>query len=301
MSARNVEDVEPVGDVRARFGEGPCWDPATETLLWVDIAGGALHRTTANGTTANGETANGETVRTVLGGEVAAAFPTDRGTVAVARDNTLLEISGGEVVGEVAGLTPQPRMRFNDGGCDPRGRLLIGTMHLDKEPGTAALYRLDEDLVPVATGATVSNGLGWSPDGTRLYYADSPTLRVDVFDYDPGTGVPTGRRVLADVSDSGGRPDGLTVDAEGCIWVAMILGGEIRRYTPDGALDRVVALPVSHPTSVAFGGPDLTQLFVTTGWEPLSEAERAAQPLAGRLLRLDPGVRGLPSPPLALD
>lgn len=283
--------VDPVGDVRARFGEGAFWDASTETLLWVDITGGAVHRTSP---------ADGATGQCVLGGEVAAAFPTTRATVVAARDSTLLEVAGTEVVGEVAGVPPHPRMRFNDGGPDPRGRLLIGTLHADKEPGTASLYRLDDQLVPVVTGVTVSNGLGWSPDGGLLYYADTPTLRVDVFDYDTEAGLPGRRRTLADVSDSPGRPDGLTVDTEGCVWVAMIRGAELRRYAPDGRLDRVVPLPVSHPTSVAFGGADLGELFVTSALDPLSAAERDEQPLAGRLLRLDPGVQGVPAPSVLL-
>ncbi|MDI2030480.1 SMP-30/gluconolactonase/LRE family protein [Saccharopolyspora sp. TS4A08] len=283
--------VEPVGDVRARFGEGAFWDASTETLLWVDITGGAVHRTSSP---------DGATERCVLGGEVAAAFPTTRGTVVAARDNALLEVVGTEIVGEIAGVPRHPRMRLNDGGPDPRGRLLIGTLHADKDPGTASLYRLDDRLVPVVTGVTVSNGLGWSPDGRLLYYADTPTLRVDVFDYDTEAGLPRARRTFADVSDSPGRPDGLTVDAQGGVWVAMIRGGELRRYAPDGQLDRVVPLPVSHPTSVAFGGADLGDLFVTSALDPLSAAEREQQPLAGRLLRLDPGVRGSPAPSVRL-
>ncbi|GAA4617329.1 MULTISPECIES: SMP-30/gluconolactonase/LRE family protein [Saccharopolyspora] len=283
--------VDPVGEVRARFGEGPCWDADAKTLLWVDITGGAVHRTNP---------ADGVTEQCPLGGEVSAVFPTTRGTSVVARDSALLEVSGPDVVGEIASVPPHPRMRFNDGGPDPRGRLLIGTMHADKDPGTAALYRLDDELVPIVTGATVSNGLGCSPDGGLLYYADSPTLRIDVFDYDADAGMPRGRRTFADVSDLGGRPDGLTVDADGCVWVAMIGGSQLLRYTPEGRLDRVVPLPVSHPTSVAFGGADLAELFVTTARDPLSEADLAEQPLAGRLLRLDPGVTGSATPSVRL-
>jgi sugar lactone lactonase YvrE len=144
---------------------------------------------------------------------------------------------------------------------------------------------------------TVSNGLGWSPDGTVLYYIDTPTLRIDRFAWDLDAVVPHDRRVLADVSDAPGRPDGLTVDADGCVWVALIRGGELRRYTPDGRLDRTVALPVSHPTSVAFGGPDLAEVYVTSARDALTAEQRANQPLAGRLLRLSPGVRGLPAVP----
>ncbi|MFF7656601.1 SMP-30/gluconolactonase/LRE family protein [Streptomyces sp. NPDC007983] len=280
--------IEPVGDTCARFGEGPVWDPTANAVLWVDITGGAVLRTTP---------ADTSTRRIELGGEVAAVFPTPTGTMLVARDSTLVEVSGAAVVREVAGVPSRPRMRFNDGMADPRGRLLIGTLHADKTPGTAALYRLDGDgvLRPVVTGVTVSNGLGWSPDGRALYYVDTPRLRIDRFDYDLDDGVPHNRRTLADVSGLPGRPDGLTVDAEGCVWVAMIGGGELRRFTPNGRLDRVVPLPVSHPTSVAFGAQGLAELFITSAVDPLSVEERRDQPLAGRLLRLDPGTSGLPT------
>jgi sugar lactone lactonase YvrE len=197
-------------------------------------------------------------------------------------------------------------IRFNDAKADARGRLWIGSMHTGRQTG-ASLYRLDLDdrseaggaLAEIVSGVTVSNGLGWSADGRLMYYVDTPTLRVDVFDYEPATGEATGRRPLVDVSDTGGRPDGLTVDAEGCLWVALARGGAIHRYTPDGRLDTVVPLPVSWPTSCAFGGPELRDLYVTTASEPLSDAARAAEPLAGRLLRLRPGVRGTATVPVA--
>lgn len=280
--------ADPVGTARAAFGEGPVWDAATGSLLWVDITGGAVLRTTPG---------DGTTHRIPLGGEVPAVFPTTAGTLLAARDNTLLEIAGTAAPREIAGVPARPRMRFNDGAVDPRGRLLIGTMHADKAPGTAALYRLGTDhvLKEMVPGATVSNGIGWSPDGRLLYYVDSPTLRIDCFAYDPDDGVLSDRSVLADVSDSAGRPDGLTTDAEGGVWVAMIGGGELRRYRPDGRLDRVVPLPVTHPTSLAFGGTALDELFVTSALDPVPMPERRDQPLAGRLLRLEPGVPGLPA------
>ncbi len=150
-------------------------------------------------------------------------------------------------------------------------------------------------LTPVVPGATVSNGLSWSPDGARLYYADSPTGQVDVFDYDMATGEATGRRVFADLSGFDGVPDGLTVDGDGYVWVCMWDGGVIRRFAPSGSLDAVVPVPVSRPTSVAFGGQDMADLFVTTASIGFSAAELAPQPLAGRLLHLRPGPVGLPS------
>ena len=172
-------------------------------------------------------------------------------------------------------------------------------MHTDGQSGGAALYRLDAvgTLTPVISGLTTSNGLGWSPDGTKLYYVETPTRRIDVFDYDARVGAVSARRAFADLADEGGRPDGLTVDAEGGVWVALIRGGTLHRYCPDGRLDAVVALPTSHATSCAFGGPGLADLYVTTARARLTDAERAVQPLAGRLLRLRPGVTGFPQVP----
>jgi sugar lactone lactonase YvrE len=170
-------------------------------------------------------------------------------------------------------------------------------MHKGETEPLGELYRLDAGgkLTTVIEGVTVSNGIGWSPDGSRMYYADSPTRRVDVFDYDPATGDAFQRRVFVDLSRVEGVPDGLTVDADGYVWVAMWGGGVLRRFTPGGQQDAVLPVPVSQPTSCAFGGPGFTDLYVTTARVGLSEPDLAAQPLAGRLLRIQPGPVGLPS------
>jgi sugar lactone lactonase YvrE len=170
-------------------------------------------------------------------------------------------------------------------------------MHTEETQSLGELYRLDSGcaLTTVLKGVTVSNGLGWSPDGTRMYYVDSPTKRIDMFDYEPATGEARGRRRFADLSAFDGFPDGLTVDADGCVWVAIWGGGVLRRLAPDGTQDAVLQVPVSQPTSCAFGGPGMTDLYITTAQAGLTEEQLAAQPLAGRLLRLHPGPVGLPS------
>jgi len=170
-------------------------------------------------------------------------------------------------------------------------------MHMTEAEPLGELYRLDSGprLNPVIKNVTVSNGLGWSPDGSRMYYADSPLRRVDVFDYDPATGEAFARRVFADLSGAEGVPDGLTVDADGCVWVAMWGGGALRRLTPDGQPDAVLPVPVSQPTSCAFGGPGFADLYITSASVGLTEDQLAAQPLAGRLLHVRPGPVGLPS------
>jgi sugar lactone lactonase YvrE len=284
--------AEPVGDVTAVLGEGPYWVPEDDCLLWVDIGLGRLHRTYLP---------SGHTVSLELDA-ASAAFPAGGGGILTAGGSRLtlhLPAERGDqwetrVIAEVPG---REGMRFNDAGVDPAGRVWVGSMHVPETEPLGELFRLDPGgaLTTVIKGVTVSNGLGWSPDGRQMYYADSPTRRIDVLDYDPATGEAFQRRVLADLSAFAGVPDGLTVDADGYVWVAFWGGGVLRRLAPDGSLDAQLPVPVSQPTSLAFGGPGLADLYVTTARTGLSEAELAAQPLAGRLLRLTPGPVGLPS------
>jgi sugar lactone lactonase YvrE len=291
MDVRTGETAGPAGDVTAVLGEGPYWVPEESCLLWVDIPSGLLHRTAVP---------SGETVSTKVDA-ISAAFPALGGGTLIAGGHRLTlfpyPASGQGGTGRtVAEVPAREGIRFNDASVDPAGRVWVGSMHTGETESVGVLYRLDRGgLTPVVTGVTVSNGLGWSPDGARMYYADSPKRQVDVFDYDPATGEAFQRRVFADLRGMDGMPDGLTVDADGCVWVAMFGGGALRRFTPSGYLDAVLPLPVAKPTSCAFAGPDLAELYVTTASVDLTDAERASQPLAGRLLRLRPGPVGLPS------
>jgi sugar lactone lactonase YvrE len=189
-------------------------------------------------------------------------------------------------------LWTDTRVRMNEGGCDPDGRFYCGSMAYDQRPGAGALYRLDPDgSVRVVLGSvTISNGLEWSPDGSRAYYNDTLTQRIDVFDYDGESGL-TGRRPFADIPVEAGGPDGLTVDEEGSVWVALYGGGAVRCYTPEGVLDEVVEVPAEQVTACTFGGQDHNQLFITTSREGLGGGE---DPLAGSLFRSAVGVAGLP-------
>lgn len=291
MDVRTPVAAEPAGDVRAVLGEGPYWRPEDDALLWVDIPQGLLHMTSV---------LTGETITHQIG-EVSAVFPALGGGIVTAGGNRLtLRVArpGEGWVGETLAEVPaREGIRFNDASVDPAGRVWVGSMHTAESEPLGELYRLDPGrvLTPVVKGVTVSNGIGWSPDGSRMYYADSPMRRIDVFDYDPATGEAFQRRVFTDLSQADGIPDGLTVDLDGCVWVAMWGGGALRRFTPAGQQDAVLPVPVSRPTSCAFGGRDLTDLFVTTASIDLTDEELAAQPLAGRLLRLRPGPSGLPS------
>jgi sugar lactone lactonase YvrE len=283
--------AEPVGDAAAVLGEGPYWRPEDDALLWVDVVRSHLHMTRVQ---------LGETITVELD-TVSAAFPAVGGGIITAGGHRLMLRAtrpGEDWAGRIIAEAPaRDGVRFNDASVDPAGRVWVGSMDIKEKEPLGTLYRLDSGgtLTPVVKGATVSNGIGWSPDGTRMYYNDSPLRRIDMFDYDQATGEAYQGRMFADLSGADGFPDGLTVDADGYVWVAMFAGGALRRFTPAGHQDAVIPLPVSQPTSCAFGGPGMADLFVTTACRDLSEAQRAAEPLAGRLLRLRPGPVGLPS------
>jgi sugar lactone lactonase YvrE len=182
-------------------------------------------------------------------------------------------------------------VRMNDGGCDPDGRFYCGSMAYDQSPGAASLYRLAADGTAevVLERVTVSNGLEWSPDGARAYYNDTATGTVSVFDYDRAGGL-TNRRTFAELP-GGGRPDGLTVDAEGGVWTAVANGGAVYRYSPEGILDEKLPVPASKVTACTFGGERLDQLFITTSQENIDTRD---DPLAGSVFRAEVGVKGRP-------
>ncbi|MFC8430997.1 SMP-30/gluconolactonase/LRE family protein [Streptomyces sp. NPDC057253] len=269
----------------ATLGEGPTWDAAGNRLLWIDILGARLH--TYDPAT------GGRTVR-VLDQHIGAVKPRAAGGL-------VLNLRDGVAVLEPDGTfrwlhhEPVPGRRANDAAVAPDGSLWAGTMRYDEAPGGGTLSRITADgtHTTVLDDVAVSNGTGWSPDGRLMYYVDSPTRRVDVFDHDGGR--ITGRRTFVEIEDGAGFPDGLTVDADGCVWVALWDGAAVRRYTPQGALDRVIALPVPRVTACAFGGPDLTDLYVTTARVGLT----APHPVAGSLLVVPAAGKGLPQPPFA--
>lgn len=237
--------VEPLTELRCELGEGPRWDAATGTLLWVDIEQKLLHRW--DGTRVESQR---------FDERIGCAAPTEDGDVVVALASRVALASTGETL---ARFPHGPDLRANDGACDPEGRLWVGTMHLEQTRGAAALYRLDGgELVEKLDGLTISNGIGWSADRSRMWFVDTPTQRIVEYDYDGELGE---CRVLARIEEEDGSPDGLAVDAEDGIWVALWGGSCVRRYTPDGDLDRVIPIPAEHVTSCCFAG---TTLYVTT-------------------------------------
>lgn len=287
MTLRPVEVALPA---QCDLGEGPCWDDHRRELLWVDIFAGAVRRW---------EPATDRELGFELGQPVGMVSPRQQGgLVCTVRDGVVFVDHDGanmQLVREVERENLNNRM--NDGKCDPQGRLWAGTMALDLTEHRGSLYRIDPDLSMecVRTRVSVSNGLDWSPDGRAFYYIDSATKTVDVYDFDPERGTIRNRQVLIEFSDPVATPDGLTVDAEGTLWIAMWDGGCIRRVTPKGRLIESVSLPVTRPTSVTFGGSGLQQLFITSARHGLNPSQLAGEPHAGDIFAIIPGVNGLPA------
>ncbi|MFE4047948.1 SMP-30/gluconolactonase/LRE family protein [Streptomyces sp. YIM B13518] len=271
----------------ATLGEGPTWDPAAGHLLWIDILGSRVHTydpATGRRTLRRTEQHVGAVKPRAGGGLV---LNLRDGVGLLDPDDTFRWLHREAV----------PGRRANDAAVAPDGSLWAGTMRYDEAPGGGTLSRVTGDGTAdvLLDDVAVSNGVGWSPDGRLMYYIDSPTRRIDVFDVGEADGRITNRRSLAAIEDGAGFPDGLCVDADGCVWVALWDGGAVRRYTPSGELDRVIPLPVPLVTACAFGGPDLTDLYITTARVGLA----SPHPLAGSLLVV-PGVgKGLPQPPFA--
>lgn len=276
-------------DVANEVGEGPLWDPSRSVLWWVDALRGDVH-----------------CLDVAAGGHEVWQFPESVACLTV-HENGLLGLGMRQ---GFAAFSPEggnwrlvvpvddgwAGCRLNDGKCDANGRWWAGTMRDPPVTGRGALFCLDGSgpVTRVLDGATITNGLGWNPDSTLMYYIDTALGRVDVFDFDLDTAAVHGRRPLADIPTSLGSPDGLAVDAEGCIWVAIWGSGEVRCFSPDGRHMRTLVLPVTAVSSCAFGGPNLETLFVTTATyhEPVDRLAR--EPHAGALFAADVGVQGLP-------
>jgi sugar lactone lactonase YvrE len=279
--------AELVLDARSELGEGPCWDPIHDRLIWVDITRALVHFY---------EPSSGRDTALDVGQPVGcAARRASGGLILGLRDGFALLDSPASKVELVASVEHANDLnRMNDGKCDPQGRFWAGTMAFDSTSGAGALYRFDLEhgAVPIVTSTTVSNGIDWSPDERTMYYVDSGAHSVDAFDWDGEHGTIGNRRPLIEIQESEGVPDGMTVDADGYLWVAIWDGWAVRRYAPDGTLDRVVEIPVARVTSCVFGGPDLSDLYVTSASIGLDERDIKRQPHAGGLFRVRTGIRG---------
>ena len=298
MPSREAE-VEIALDCRAVNGESPTWSVEEQALYWIDVKEPALHR-----------------FRSSTGEDEAWPLPSDVGAFALCRSGRVLAaLRTGLMLLDLSEGTSKlvlpapygPRThRFNDGKVDAHGRFWIGTMCEPSEgeadsvaDGARAgpLYRFDSrnGIAPTGAAAVIGNGLAWSPDERRLYFADTEAGEISCFDFDADTGaISNGRRFIS-FPPAQGKPDGAAVDREGCYWVALFGGGRVIRIRPDGTLNRTISLPVTQPTMCGFGGPDLDILYITTARAGLSESQLAREPLAGGIFQCRPGVHGMPT------
>lgn len=281
--------VEVAIDAGSQVGEGPVWDEERQELLWVDIPEGLVHRWS---------TGSGTVTTQPIGQPVGAvALRRSDGSVVAMRDGfgiTDRAAPGVELWREVE--RDDQTTRMNDGKCDAAGRFWAGTMELNMAPGRGSLYRLDPDfeVTRVLEGLGVPNGLAWSSDGRTMYFIDSLAGRVDAYDFDLDEGCMGTRRRLVEVPPQAGLPDGMTIDADGHLWVACWGGGTIRRFGPDGSPGIIVNVPASRVTSCTFGGRGLDELYVTSASDGLTAQQRRDEPHAGAVFCLRPGVTGLP-------
>ena len=287
-----MTNAEVVHAAEAALGEGCVWSPIEDLLIWVDITGQAVHRF---------DHASGQPVSVWR-------YPQSVG-------NAALRASGGLALGLGASVALTDRVgaietvielpgepasnRANDGAVDPAGRLFQGTMS-DSDPGApvAALHRVDADgsARRVVSDVSISNGMGWSPDQSTMYYIDTLTFRVDRFDYDPDTGEIDGRRPFLTFDGTTGGPDGMTMDAEGCLWVAFFGGYHVQRFSPEGErLETVVTPGAPQTTCCCFGGPDLDTLYITTARDSIAGVNTEGEPNSGALFAADVDAVGLPT------
>jgi sugar lactone lactonase YvrE len=279
-------DAALLVDARADLGEAPQWDAREGGLVWVDILAGVVHLTSASGASRRSFQ---------IGHAVGSAMPAeDDGWLLADALGFGRLAADGRLTRLLDLLADRPELRFNDAKCDPLGRAWAGTMTAGMIAGTGTLYRLDPGPVatPVVHGLTVSNGLGWSPDGRTMWLADSADRFIRAFEYDVGSGRLGAGRPAIELQETTGKADGLCVDDAGCVWVGLWGGGAVHRYTPDGRLDTVVRVPAGQVTSCAFGGSDGSTLYITTARVDQTPEVLGREPLAGGLFVVEPGVTG---------
>ncbi len=284
--------IDVVVDLKTTLGEGPLWDVAQQSLYWIDSADGRIFRSTADG----------ERIRAwEVGQKIGSMALTQDGAGAItALQDGLwrLDFGTGELTLLAEIEADLPHNRLNDGKVDRAGRFVFGSMDTLEDSPSGKLYSYSPDgtLTVLDENITVSNGPCFSPDGSILYFADTWTGEIWAYDYDLGTGAVSDRRTFTTVDTSGGgAADGATVDADGYLWQALVYGGKIIRYAPDGSVDRVIDFPVRKPTSVMFGGPDLDTLYVTSMAKPPLPRFPGDGQLRGSLFAIRGlGVRGIP-------
>ncbi|PKA44662.1 SMP-30/gluconolactonase/LRE family protein [Rhizobium sullae] len=284
-------DVRCVIPASTFLGEGPHWSARENKLYFVDILAPAVY---------TGDTVKGTYTTMQVPELIGFVIPRKRGGFVAAMHGEIrgLDLTSGEITTLSRPEADRPGNRFNDGKCDRAGRLWAGTLAIDTSPDQGRLWRLDPDgrTHEMDRGFHVSNGLGWSPDDKTFYFTDTAKQTIYAYDFDLETGAIANRRIFVAVPEAEGKPDGLTVDAQGFVWSAHWDGWCVTRYDPDGKVERVINLPVPRPTSCVFGGPDMQTLFVTSARIRLSAAQLADAPLSGSVFAIDTGIRGLQDP-----
>lgn len=283
--------VPPLANLRNQLGEGALWHARTGRLYWVDIAGHTVHAY---------EPATGRTLTALVGESVGTVVPTRRTEVLIAlqRRFAFLDLAQGRLTPFPAEPLLPSNHRFNDGKCDADGRLWVGSMATTATPGDGVLWCLRPELqaAPQRHNLTIPNGITWSRDGRTVYHIDSVARRIDSFAFDPVGGTLSAPRTLREFTVADGCPDGMTIDAEGHLWVAIWDGWRVVRIdSATGETRDAIPLPVQRPTSCAFGGPTLETLYITTARIELDSADLERQPLAGAVFEMKPGVTGVPA------
>jgi sugar lactone lactonase YvrE len=287
----SADSIEVASACRNILGESPVWSVPEGALYWTDIREPSLYRL---------EVATGATRKWIMPELAGAVVLRQRGGVIVGLKTGLyaFEADKGSLEPVIVFDDAHPDDRTNDSRCDRQGRLWFSRMRDYGRAPTGSVYRLDQTLepFPMISDVRVPNALCFSPGGDRLYFADTAAGALEVFDLEAASGDLSNRRHLVAAGAASGKPDGATVDEQGFVWNARFGGGCLIRCAPDGTIDRAVELPVSHPTSCSFGGENLDRLFITTATQGLDPQAWASEPLAGSLLAIDPGIRGLPEP-----
>jgi sugar lactone lactonase YvrE len=287
---QNEPEVKLVLDAKALLGEGAIWHPVENKLYWIDIEGKALHIY---------DPAIQEDKQHTVEERIGTVVPVQLGGVLVALQNGIykMDTNTGHLKFIVNPL-PDVNMRFNDGKCDPSGRFWVGSMALDSRKKGATLYRMDEDnrIYTMLDSVTISNGIVWTADKKTMYYNDTPTLTIQAFDYNNKTGEISNRRVAVTIPEGMGSPDGMTIDAEGKLWVALWGGNAVGRFDPlTGLLLQKITVPAPNVSSCAFGGKNLETLYITTARAWVTSEKLVEFPLSGGLFSVEPGVRGVPA------
>ena len=278
-------------DAKAMLGEGSIWHPKEKKLYWVDIEGKALHIY---------DPVTKEDKQFPVGARIGTVVPVQNGGALVALQNGIykMDTKTGKLCFVNNPLPDTVGLRFNDGKCDPAGRFWVGSMGMDSRRKGASLYRIDKDksIHTMLDSVSISNGIVWTTDKKTMYYNDTPTGTIQGFDYNDKTGEISNRRVVVRIPKGGGGPDGMTIDAEGNLWVALWGSGTVGKFNPlTGELLQKIIVPAPNVSSCAFGGKNLETLYITTARAWVNEAKLKEFPLSGGLFSVKPGVRGVPA------